>query len=71
MTKIGSSHLTREGKRALYFAVLFHIDSCDLGVLFGGDKKGKVTKRPYCNIWGNDSLFTWPSYSGKQLDSGS
>lgn len=44
MTKIGSSHLTREGKRAFYFVVLFHIDSCDLGVLFGGDKKGKVTE---------------------------
>lgn len=44
VTKIGFSHLTWEGIRALYFVILFHIDSCDFGVLFGGDKKGKVTK---------------------------
>lgn len=28
----------------MYFIVLFHIDSCDLGVLFGADKKKKKEK---------------------------
>lgn len=51
VTKIGFSHLAWEGLvRALYFIVLFHLDSCDLGVLFGGDKKGKVNMGN-CSIW--------------------
>lgn len=61
----------------MYFIVLFHIDSCDPRVLFGGDKKGKVTKRTNCNIWEKDNLFNgslilennWPLVHNKFISS--
>lgn len=51
----------------MYFIVLFHLDSCDLGVLFGVDKKGKVNMGN-CNIWErimfSHGTLTLDNYSG-------
>lgn len=43
VTIICFSHLAQECKR-MYFIVTVHVDSCDLGVLFRGDRTGKGDK---------------------------